>query len=257
MRYSSDALFIAVLTCVSAYRATRASFGFIRFVPRVNVPVGEISPAAVFLGKKAAAPIPIILSPTGQNRNAHPEGEFNALHAAAATGVPQVLSNASSIGLDEMLQERQRIADETKAPLAPLWWQLYIRRDRKMNERQIQEAARGKVDAIVITVDAPTLGNREADKSHPEKQGMAAPVSGMRGLVPLAPGALDPNLSWDDVAWVKRNAPGIPVLVKGVASVDDVELAYKAGAAGVILSNHGVRGAAPSPFLGTDTLCHL
>lgn len=49
------------------------------------------------------------------------------------------------------------------------------------------------------------------------------------------------NVSWDDVAWIKERAPGVPVIVKGVATVDDVELALKAGASGVVLSNHGAR----------------
>lgn len=50
---------------------------------------------------------------------------------------------------------------------------------------------------------------------------------------------MDANLSWNDIKWVQDLAPGLPVLVKGVQAPEDVELAKRHGAAGVILSNHG------------------
>jgi L-lactate dehydrogenase (cytochrome) len=55
-------------------------------------------------------------------------------------------------------------------------------------------------------------------------------------------------LSWDDIAWVRQNAPNVPILIKGVQCPEDVALAKHYGADGVILSNHGGRqldGASP------------
>lgn len=49
------------------------------------------------------------------------------------------------------------------------------------------------------------------------------------------------NLRWSDIDWIQKLAPGLPVLVKGVTSVADIILAKEHGAAGVIISNHGVR----------------
>lgn len=136
-------------------------------------------------------PIPIYMAPTGQNRVAHPDGEYNTLRASAATGVPMILSNASSVSLEEALDERQRLS-RTQPP-APFWWQLYIRKDRTKNEEQIKQAAAGGVDAIVITVDVTALGNREGDAAHPEraKEQDHGKEYEIRGLTPLLSGQLD------------------------------------------------------------------
>lgn len=47
-------------------------------------------------------------------------------------------------------------------------------------------------------------------------------------------------MSWADIDWVKKHAPGVPVLVKGINTVEDVILAKEHGARGVFLSTHGV-----------------
>lgn len=61
------------------------------------------------------------------------------------------------------------------------------------------------------------------------------------------------DMTWADIDWVKKFAPGLPILIKGIACVADVELAKKHGASGVILSNHGVSSFVPSFLARTDT----
>lgn len=113
--------------------------------------------------------LPIFVSPTGQNRSAHPSGEINSLEACYYANVPQFLSNASSVSLGEVLAARNEMATTSATEPATLIWQLYIRRDRATNVSQIRQAAAGEVSAIAVTVDVPALGNRETDVAHSQR----------------------------------------------------------------------------------------
>ena len=57
----------------------------------------------------------------------------------------------------------------------------------------------------------------------------------------------DPFLTWDDLAWIREQVPGLPILVKGILTAEDAELAVQAGADGVVVSNHGGRQLDSSP----------
>ncbi|KAM0747157.1 L-mandelate dehydrogenase [Meredithblackwellia eburnea MCA 4105] len=232
-------------------RDTAASFNFLRFIPRVNVPMTEFDSKTTFFGHEV--PIPIFMCPTGQNRQGHPEGELNHTRAACETGIPQGVSNGSSVAIKDILIERNKIAQEPGKIRAPVWWQIYIRADRKDSEAQIREAVENGADAILITVDVIALGKREAD-ARVLVGGKAAKKDA--GIASKSFSLYDLNLTWNDIAWVQKHAPGIPVLVKGITAAEDVELAKKHGAAGVIISNHGGRqldGAPPA----ISTLIHL
>ncbi|KAK4703259.1 L-lactate dehydrogenase (cytochrome), partial [Phenoliferia sp. Uapishka_3] len=216
----------------NSFRANRSSWSFLRFFPRVNVPVREVSTETTFLGSSTPVAFPIVICPTGQTASGHPDGELNHTRSSAVTGIPQIVSTMSSVSYPELAAERDRL-EGTGAKRAPLWWQLYIYTDRKESERRMRQVAKAGCEAILITVDAPEIGNREADAKPPSSTLMEA------------------NLTWEDIAWVKRTikdiAPNMPVLVKGIGCVADVELAKKHGADGVLLSNHGGRQLDFSP----------
>lgn len=108
----------------ATYKATAESFGFLRFIPRINVPVKTIDSSTTFLGAKV--PIPVFMAPTGQNRNGHPDGELNHIRAACKTGIPQGVSGGSSVSIEEILEVRNDLVKEGGMK-APVWWQLYIR----------------------------------------------------------------------------------------------------------------------------------
>ena len=126
------------------------------------------------------------------------------------------------------------------------------RRNRKDSEDQIREAVANGANAILITVDVAALGKREADakvtsggKAVKKDGGIASQsfslYDGRRSIsTHLRPQLtlFSADMTWADIAWVQKHAPGIPVLVKGIGAAEDVVLAKKHGAAGVILSNH-------------------
>ncbi|KAK4705053.1 L-lactate dehydrogenase (cytochrome), partial [Phenoliferia sp. Uapishka_3] len=226
----------------TSYDATAKSFSFLRFIPRVNIPVTTIDTSTTFFG--ATVPIPIFMAPTGQNRQGHPEGEFNHVRAACKTGIPQGVSNGSSIPISDILDKRNQISEEPGMVRAPVWWQIYIRRNRKDSEDQIKEAVAHGADAILITVDVAAMGKREAD-ARVVSGGKAAKKDG--GIGSQSFSLYDSDLTWADIAWVQTLAPGVPVLVKGIGAAADVVLAKQHGAAGVILSNHGGRQLDGSP----------
>jgi 4-hydroxymandelate oxidase len=144
----------------------------------------------------------------------------------------------------------------------PLWFQLYIYRDRGVTAELVQRAERAGCTALVLTVDAPLLGRRERDLLNgfhlpPE---VSVPNLGVTLRQTLAGGheptaytsttasALaeffaqhwDSSISWRDLAWL-QSITTLPILVKGVVRADDAVLALEHGAGGVIVSNHGGR----------------
>ncbi|KAM0749238.1 cytochrome B2 [Meredithblackwellia eburnea MCA 4105] len=229
------------------YSATRQSFTLLRFIPRIFVPVAQVSTSTSFLNGESPVPLPIFYAPTGGSAHGHPNGELNVTRAAASTGIPQIVSTMASVAFGNLAKERELLGSQSQ-----LWWQLYVMKDRKESENRIKAAAENGARAIVITVDVAAMGNREVDAS-PSGKGGGSPS---QGVAASSSQMFDADLSWNDIDWVKRTAPGLPVLVKGVASVEDVELAKAHGASGVILSNHGGRqlDGAPPPLA---TLVHL
>ncbi|WVQ86193.1 hypothetical protein IAT38_008361 [Cryptococcus sp. DSM 104549] len=225
--------------------SNRNSFSYLRFLPRINVPVAAITTATTFLGK--AVPAPIFMAPTGGSANAHPDGELNVTRAAAETGIPQAVSSMSSVSFSSLSDRRDSLLSSGYAR-APLWWQLYIMNDRAESERRIRQAVADGAEAILITVDVATPGNREvagkAFKGHGAKAGSGPATKA------ISPDLFTADLSWRDIAWVKEIAPAVPILLKGVATVQDVALAKQYKADGVILSNHGGRQLdhAPPPL---------
>jgi 4-hydroxymandelate oxidase len=133
------------------------------------------------------------------------------------------------------------------------WFQVYVFRDRATTQGLVERAAAAGYEALVLTVDAPVLGSREADARnnfalpagiYPENLLTEADrhvwAGEGSGLARYFADRIDPSLTWEDVDWV-RSLSGLPVLVKGVLRGDDAQLAVEHGAAGVIVSNHGGR----------------
>ncbi|KAM0792589.1 hypothetical protein ACM66B_005250 [Microbotryomycetes sp. NB124-2] len=222
----------------ASFNATAKSFDFVRFLPRVARRVATVSTETTFLDSTTSMPFPILISPTGGTANGHPDGELNMLRGAAEFGLPQTVSTMASVAFPEIAKERDRLVREQGKRRAPLWWQLYVMKDRKESERRIKLAKDCGAEAIVLTVDIAAIGKREADapKGKPGN-GVAASTSSI----------FDANVVWEDIAWVSRCAGGLPVLVKGISTVEDVEMAKKHGARGVFLSNHGGRQLDHSP----------
>ena len=191
--------------------------------PRVMVDVSAIDTSCTLLGRRLA--LPLLLAPMSAQRLLHPDGELAAARAAGEAGTVFCLSTRATADLAEV----------AGAAPGPLWFQLYVDRDRARSEQVLARAAEHGYEAVVLTVDLPVAGRRERELRHGEfafPDGIALTSHlGMPGERRQAPiGGYDMTLTWPDVAWAHA-ASGLPVIVKGVLRADDAELAIDAGAA--------------------------
>lgn len=223
-------------------RENRAAFGRLRLLPRVLRPVGTRTTATTVLGTPVSTPI--LVAPMAFQRLAHPEGELATARGTGAAGTLMITSTLASSSLEEV----------AAAATGPLWFQLYVYRDREVTRRLVERAAAAGFRALVLTVDTPVLGNREREIRTGFRLPDNLPIGNLAGeghhLLPGQEGAsglalyahrlLDPDLAWEDVAWLRSISP-MPVVVKGVVHPEDARLAIEAGVAGIVVSNHGGR----------------
>ena len=222
-------------------RENRAAFERIQLRPRVLVDVSERDSSTRLLGRRHEAPL--LVAPTAFAKMAHPDGELAIARAAGAAGVTMTLSTLATATLE----------DVAAAASAPLWFQLYVFRDRDVTRSLVERAEAAGYEALVVTVDAPLLGRRERDARNrfvlPE--GLVAenlmgdelrnlPAGSDSGLALYFASLFDQSLTWTDLEWL-RSITRLPLLVKGVLRGDDAALAVEHGASGVIVSNHGGR----------------
>lgn len=180
----------------------------------------RIDPSVELLGSKLS--MPLLVAPWAYQRGAHPDGEVGTMKAAAAARTIMVVSTTAADRLEE-------IASVAAEP-AP-WWQLYVYTDRGLTAEILGRVAAAGYSAIAWTVDFQTSGLRHRDT----RSGYVMPI-GLHGDQ-----VFDAEIGWDDLPWIRTCAPGLRVLIKGILTAEDAELAVEAGADGVIVSNHGGR----------------
>jgi (S)-2-hydroxy-acid oxidase len=210
--------------------------------PRMLVGVGEADTSTTVLGLPLT--LPVALAPTAFNRLGHPDGELAAARAAGTAGTLMCCSTISSWSLEEI----------AAVATGPLWFQLYVYRDRDVTRDLVRRAAAAGYHALVLTVDTPRLGRRERDVRNrftlpanvtirnlerygtPDALRWAASSSFTEYVHKL----LDDSLTWESVDWL-RTITTLPILIKGVLTAEDARLCVEHGVAGVIVSNHGGR----------------
>lgn len=225
------------LTCQGNLEA----FQRIRLRSRVLRPLKDGSTRTTLYGCALAAPL--LVAPMAHQKLAHPEGEFAVELGTAATQLGMVVSTQASV----------RLEDLAHAARSPLWFQLYIQPDRPFTLHLLERAVAAGYRAVVLTVDAPVSGLRNQE----QRAGFSMPaharavnLDGMRSPPLRAAGAgesavfgsglIDYAPTWEDAAWLIQHSP-LPVLLKGIQHPEDARLAIDAGAAGIIVSNHGGR----------------
>jgi lactate 2-monooxygenase len=195
------------------------------------------------------SPAPFLLAPIGVLSIAHEEAEVGAARAAAAAGVPFVLSSAATHSMEEVAETN-----------APRWFQLYWVNDREICASFVTRAEAAGYGAIVVTLDTLTLGWRPRDLRNAYLPFLRGEGCGQFFTDPVFTSRLQqspaedtltaaammlatfPNigLTWDDLDWL-REQTSLPLLVKGVLTADDAALAFEHGMDGVVVSNHGGR----------------
>jgi isopentenyl diphosphate isomerase/L-lactate dehydrogenase-like FMN-dependent dehydrogenase len=195
---------------------------FDRWILRPRFLRGSGAPdiSTTVLGQRVS--MPVLVAPWAFQRLVHPDGERATARAAAAAGSIVVVSSTALDYLEEV----------ATGSLGPKWWQLYVFTDRAATADMLRRVAAAGYGAICLTVDFQAVGLRHRD----ERSGFVLPIG------PLASDlAFDPMLSWDDLPWIREQAPGLPLLLKGILTSEDARLAVEAGADGIVVSNHGGR----------------
>ncbi|KLN96913.1 FMN-dependent L-lactate dehydrogenase LldD [Moellerella wisconsensis] len=229
---------------------------------RVLRNMSELSLETTLFGEKLA--MPIALAPVGLTGMYARRGEVQAARAAAKKGIPFTLSTVSVCPIEEVVPAIDR----------PMWFQLYVLKDRGFMKNALERAKAAGVKTLVFTVDMPTPGARYRD-AH---SGMSGPNAAMRRILQAVShprwawdvglfgrphdlgnistyrgqptkledyigwlGAnFDPSISWKDLEWIREFWDG-PMVIKGILDAEDAKDAVRFGADGIVVSNHGGR----------------
>lgn len=214
----------------------RAAFERWTFRPRVLYDVSVVSTATTVLGDPVS--VPVLVAPVAYQQLYHPEGECATARAAAGAGTGMGVSTFSTRSHEEIA---------AAAPGLLQWCQLYVFQDRGFTREHLAGAAAAGCSAVVLTVDTPVLARRERDL----RVGFEVPPDlplpyarsaiGDEALNPADQFALlDASVSWRDLEWIATESR-LPVVLKGVTTAEDAELAVEHGAAAIVVSNHGGR----------------
>ena len=237
---------------------------------RVLRDVASVDLGTQMFGRKVAAPI--VLGPVGLTGLYARRGEKQAVRAAGKHAIPFCLSTVSVCSIEEVASDC----------CAPLWFQLYVIRDRAFMRDLIARAKAAGASAMVFTVDMPVPGARRRDAhsglsgpyaslrrslqiigrpswawsvglmGRPHILGNVAPVlgksSGLEDFMGWLGRNFDPSIQWHDLEWIREAWDG-PLIIKGIMDPDDARDAVRFGADGIVVSNHGGRqldGAIPT-----------
>jgi isopentenyl diphosphate isomerase/L-lactate dehydrogenase-like FMN-dependent dehydrogenase len=240
------------------------AFRDLTFRPRGAVAIQDCNLKTTVLGHELS--IPAMLAPVGYSRLMHVGGEVAAARAAGKAGTGYILSTLSG----------HKLEDVKAASTGPVWYQLYLLGGRDAAEGALERARRAGFSALVITVDTSVAGIRERDfrngmkqllgssvfakipyipniLAHPRwlisflldggtppLQNVVIPGKGPLPLIDVAALLARSTVTWNDLGWIRQVWQG-PIVVKGILIADDARRALDAGAAAVVVSNHGGR----------------
>ncbi|MFS2160082.1 FMN-dependent L-lactate dehydrogenase LldD [Pseudomonas sp. Pseusp122] len=243
-------------------RANVSDLSSISLRQRVLKNVDSLNLNTTLFGEQMATPM--VLSPVGLTGMYARRGEVQAANAAANKGIPLCLSTVSVCSIEEVASQCSR----------PIWFQLYVLKDRGFMKNALERAQAAGVKTLVFTVDMPTPGARYRD-AH---SGMSGPYGAQRRMLQamtkpqwaLDVGLLgrphdlgniskylgkpttledyvgwlganfDPSISWKDLEWIREFWKG-PMIIKGILDPEDARDAVSFGADGIVVSNHGGR----------------
>jgi (S)-mandelate dehydrogenase len=244
-------------------RRNREVFEQLAFVPRTLVDVTRRNQSVELFGNRIASPF--LIGPTGFNGMLTHQGDLKLAQAAAKANIPFTLSNVSNTSMEDIAEHAG----------GTLWMQVYVYRTREFVRQIAERAKHAGFKGLVVTTDVPVYGNREWDLRNfrrpmklnarnladaalhwrwildvlvphglprfknlgdllPQGQDTAQGASAVLGR------ELDPSLSWNDIRWLRDFWPGV-LIVKGISTVADAQMAAQCGVDGIVLSNHGGR----------------
>ena len=230
-------------------RANLEAFYRWRIVPRMLRNVSITNVTTELFGTRIVAPI--LLGPVGVQGIIHPEADVASARAAAALGLPFVLSTVSSQPIEKVAQA---MGSRTR------WFQLYWGKNPELTASMLERAEKAGYTALVVTLDTSMLGWRERDLESGYLPFFAGEGLSNYFTDPVFRAALreppetdsgaavrlwasiftNTELTWDDLAFLRQHTK-LPILLKGILHGDDALRAIDYGVDGVIVSNHGGR----------------
>lgn len=230
-------------------RANREAFEQWKMEPRVLMDVSKREMTVSLFGQ--TFPSPLLLAPISVQSVAHPDAELGSAKAAAAMGVPFILSTVSSRSMEEVAAVMGN---------SPRWFQFFWPNDSEVAASMLRRAEAAGYTAIVLTVDLPVLGWRERDIRNGfnpflKGEGIAnytsdpvfraklqkSSANNLQGAINMFAGIFfNPGLTWKDLPFLRKHTK-LPVLLKGIVHPADAEMALHHGIDGLIVSNHGGR----------------
>lgn len=220
----------------------RNSFQSYQIVPRILQNVSEIDTSFEMLGVKIASPV--MIAPCAFHKLVCPDGERATAKAAAHQKTIFTLSTMSSYSIEE-------VADVSNFPM---WFQLYVFKDREVTKQLIQRAENAGYRAIVVTVDVPAMGMRQRDitnkfclPSNVEAANFS--VVGLSSLSDKSNGSkikdhtdqqFDSGFTWETIDWL-WSITKLPIILKGILNPEDAVEALNHAVSAIIISNHGGR----------------
>ncbi len=263
-RAPSSIISTAARKAETSLRENVRAFESVKFRPRQAVAVPHCDLRIKVLGAELS--FPAILAPIGYSRLMHPAGECAASRGAGEAGTAYILSTISAYKLEEV----------RAATTGPSWYQLYLLGGRAAAEPALERAWKAGYTALFVTIDTGTAGMRERDIRNGTGQLMGGhwigmipylsqfftrpawvaaylldgglhklpnvviPGQGPMSLIDVAAALTESVVTWEDFRWLPKVWPG-PIVAKGVLTGEDARRAIDAGAAGVVVSNHGGR----------------
>jgi isopentenyl diphosphate isomerase/L-lactate dehydrogenase-like FMN-dependent dehydrogenase len=201
-------------------RRNRHAIERLGFRPRVLRDVSAIDTSGRFFGRQIK--LPVALAPVGGLESIAGDGEIQVARAAQAFGVPFFLSSVTKVGMEEVA---------LAAPSGPKVFQLYVRGDDAFVDDHVRRARDSGYDAFCLTVDTAIYSRRERDIARRFVKPWRERAGGHE---------FQAALSWKDVARLK-DKHDVRLILKGIATAEDAEIACRHGVEGIYVSNHGGR----------------
>ncbi|KFO84155.1 Hydroxyacid oxidase 2 [Buceros rhinoceros silvestris] len=202
----------------------------IHFRPRMLRDVSVMDIRTKLLGSEISFPVGI--APTGFHQLAWPDGEKSTARAAKAMNTCYIASTYSTCTLEEI---------SAAAPGGLQWFQLYIHRNRAVSQQLVQRAEALSFQGLVLTADLPYTGKRRDDVRNGFRLPPHMKLKNLEGAFEVCKTSLlDPSVTWNDIHWL-RSLTHLPIIIKGILTKEDAELAVRHGVQGIIVSNHGGR----------------
>ena len=237
-------------------QANRQGFDRWAMRPRRLIDVSRLDTSVNWFG--TTYPTPIVVNPLGSQKAFHELGEIATARAAKAKNHLMVLSTVATTSIEDVIEARG----------GPVWFQLYHQSDWAITKQMVKRVEKAGAPAIAFTVDLLGGSNRETMIREARKDTRTctkchlggAPLPGVSGYQKATPIPEVGTPTWEFIDRLKQST-SMKVLIKGIVTAEDADLAVKHGVDGLFVSNHGGRAensrratitSLPEVLLGTQ-----